>query len=75
MNEEKLDFAAERVTRFRSLSSGSRYRNDDIAKDIRLDMGKHSFAQGEGKHIGRRVLAAVLPIQSTHGPVTDKQNA
>ena len=51
------------------------YGEKQALKDIRLDVGKHPFAQGEGKHIGRLVLAAVPPVQSTHSPVADKQNA
>ena len=73
--KEKLDFSAKGVPRSRCLACCCRHRNNDIAKDIRLDLRKRSFAQREREHVGGLVLAAVPPVQRTHGPVADKENA
>jgi hypothetical protein len=75
VDEEKLDFAAGGMPRLRSLAHGRRHRNDDITKDIRLNVRKLSFPQGEGKHVGSSVPAAVPPVQGTHRTITDKENA
>ena len=47
VDQENLDFAAKGVPRFRCLACGSRHSNNDITQNMRLNMRKRSFAQGE----------------------------
>ncbi len=75
VDQEEIDFTAEGVPRRSRLTSGSRHGYDDVAENVRLDMGKFSFTQRKREHVRCLVSATELTVQGTHGAIAQKENA
>ncbi len=75
VNEESVDLPVYALSGSRSLTYRSRNRDDDIAQEFRVDMGKLPLPEREREHIRDGIVPPVFPVQGTDGPVTGEKNA
>ncbi len=75
MYEKNIELPQERVACLDSLSSCSWNGNDDIAQQGVADMRKLIVPEGKRQNVRALVFAAVSPVEGTHCPVANKENA
>lgn len=75
VDQQPVDFPPNRLPRFARLTLGDGKGNHDVPEQVTLDLEKLPLPKGEREHVRGPVLAAIAPVQGSHGPVPDKQNA
>jgi hypothetical protein len=75
VNGEQPKLVNQAATRLIGLFLRPLRGDNDVAEDMRIDIGEFALSHRESEHVGRRIDLAVLPVELLHPRVADYEHA